>query len=105
MFKQRTEAEYTASLENREYTEEALEAILDERLRQMALKFSDGSDSLTNDMQNSRNDWVGFIIAYAGRAVNRCHKNQIEGQNFRKNMIKVAALAVAAIEAHDKEWC
>jgi len=28
-----------------------------------------------------------------------------ENCDFRENMVKVAALAVAAIEAHDKGWC
>lgn len=55
------------------------------------------------DQSHSRNDWVALITAYAGRAGAKVVRNQNE--DFRKCMLKVAALAVAAIEAHDKGWC
>lgn len=56
------------------------------------------------DRRNTRNDWVAYINAYAGRAANT-QRNVREGQGFRENMIKVAALAIAAIEAHDNDHC
>ena len=53
------------------------------------------------DNTNSQNDWVSYIVAYAGRASAGVRRNAREGWNFRSNMVKVAALALAAIEAHD----
>ena len=53
------------------------------------------------DNTNSQNDWVSYIVAYAGRASSGVLRNAREGWNFRSNMVKVAALALAAIEAHD----
>lgn len=55
------------------------------------------------DQGHLRNDWVALIAAYNGRAGAKVVRNQDE--DFRKCMVKVAALAVAAIEAHDKGWC
>ncbi len=51
---------------------------------------------------NNANDFVALIAAYAGRAAERCPRNERQGEDFRCNMLKVAALAVAAIEAHDE---
>lgn len=55
------------------------------------------------DQGHLRNDWVALIAAYNGRAGAKVVRNQKE--DFRACMVKVAALAVAAIEAHDKGWC
>lgn len=55
-----------------------------------------------SDQYNSQNDWVAFICTFAGRATDNIVNNT---NGFRENMLKVAALAVAAIEAHDKDWC
>lgn len=74
-----------------------------ERQRQKDLSFAGDTDSF--DRTNSRNDWVGYIAAYSGRAAEKCIRNQREGQEFRANMVKVAALAVAAVEAHDQGYC
>ena len=64
-----------------------------ERERQIVLRH--GGDTAECDKQNTSNDWVAYISTYAGRATAKV------GLNFRTNMIKVAALAVAAIEAFD----
>lgn len=53
------------------------------------------------DTTNTQNDWVAYITAYAGRGADKVLRNAREGQEFRANMVKVAALAVAAIEAFD----
>jgi hypothetical protein len=53
------------------------------------------------DAANSQGDWVSFVTAYAGRASQRVFRNKREGQGFRSSMVKVAATAIAAIEAHD----
>lgn len=64
-----------------------------------------GGDTDAFDRGNTRNDWIGYVSAYAGRAVDKCARNQREGQQFRENMVKVAALAIAAVRAHDKGYC
>jgi hypothetical protein len=52
-----------------------------------------------NDDKNTMNDWITFICAYAT-------ERRIGGLGFdklfRNNMIKVAALAVSAAEAYDR---
>lgn len=63
-----------------------------------------GGDTDAFDQSLTRNDWVAMIAAYNGRASAKVFRNIRENQDFRDNMIKVAALAVAAIEAHDKGW-
>lgn len=67
------------------------EEIYDERAKQDA----EWGGPLKDD-DNSSNDWVACIAKHVGRAVT------LPGDrgNFRKQMIRVAALAVAAIE-----WC
>jgi len=52
-----------------------------------------------DDSLNSKNDWAAYVTTYAGRA-----RDERIGEDFRRNMIKVAALAVAAIEACDREY-
>jgi len=84
-------------------TSEAINAIFKERMRQKTLHFEDlQADEF--DMGNTRNDWVSYINAYAGRAT-ICHRNYADGHDFREMMIKVGALAAAAIEAEEKGWC
>ncbi len=78
-----------------------IEEVVAERERQILL--SHGGNTEKFDMQNTQNDWVAYICAYAGRAADKCKRNESEGCSFRTNMIKVAALAVAAIEAYDKK--
>ncbi len=84
-------------------TTEILMEITKERQRQKDL--AHGGDTEAFDKANSRNDWVSYITAYAGRAADKCSRNDHHSCNFRDMMKKVAALAIAAIEAHDKEWC
>lgn len=63
-----------------------------------------GGDTDKFDKNNTKNDWVAYIMAYAGRGA-AAHINEKEGQCFRDRMIKVAALSLAALEAYDKGWC
>lgn len=79
-------------------TTKAINAITAERERQKSLPI-DGLDST-----NSRNDWVSYITAYVGRAT-LCARNDRECESFRENMVKVGALAAAAIEAFDEGKC
>jgi len=71
------------------YQEKIIEEILAER------EYQDhkwGGDA--HDDSHSSIDWVAFITKHLGRAV--------EGNTFRQQMVKVAALAVAAAEWHDR---
>jgi len=77
--------------------------ILVERKRQGTLAI--GGDTDAFDRTNTQNDWVAYIVAYAGRAAQKVKRNERENQSFRDNIIKVAALCQAALEAHDKGWC
>lgn len=49
-----------------------------------------------NDDKYNSNDWVAFIAKHAGQAMRRPWNRKV----FRRQMIRVAALAVAAVE-----WC
>lgn len=82
-------------------TDNVLVEVAEERQRQLYL--AHGGDTNKFDENNSCNDWVAYISAYVGRAADKCPRNK--SHDFRDMMIKVAALAVAAIEAYDKQWC
>lgn len=77
--------------------EDIIDAILKERERQIEL--AHGGDTDEFDAGNSHNDWIAYIVAYAGRAAEKVFRNEREGQTFRENIIKVAALCLAALEA------
>ena len=79
---------------------EILKAVAAERERQLELDIDGDTDQF--DRTNTPNDWVAYISAYAGRAADKMHQRDVLG--FRRNMIKVAALAVAAVEAYDRGW-
>lgn len=77
--------------------------IIAERNRQREL--ANGGDTDEFDRGNSRNDWIAYINAYTGRAAEKVFRNYREKQGFRENMVKEAAIAVAAIEAFDNNYC
>ena len=79
------------------FNENILQEVAEERERQIDLALEGDTDAF--DLDNTQNDWIAFITAYAGRAAEKCYRNHREGLDFRVMMIKVAALAVAAIEA------
>ena len=81
-----------------------IDEVMKERERQIE-SCKHGGDTDSFDKSNTKNDWVGFVSAYAGRAADKCFRNEREGQSFRENMIKVAALAIAAVEASDNGNC
>lgn len=76
-------------------TRDILKEVEEERGNQVLRGFG-----RTNDAENLRNDWVAYICAHAGRAVN-CYHNDLADHGFREQMIRVAALAVAAVEMDD----
>ena len=63
-----------------------------ERVRQ------DGLWGIAFDDSNTAFDWVAYITKFAGKSLTR----PFSWTGFRECMIKVAALAVAAIEACDR---
>jgi hypothetical protein len=60
-----------------------------------------------HDDQHNAYAWVAFITTYLGQAisdfVNENHLGLVQLRKFRYNMVKVAALAVAAIEVVDRK--
>jgi hypothetical protein len=50
------------------------------------------------DNKNNANDWVAYTACYLGKALTF----PWDGHRYRTMMIKVAALAVAAIENYDR---
>ena len=73
-------------------TEEILELIRNERIRQDDL-WGDEFDS-----KNTPNDWVAYVTRYAGLAVTM----PWNPEEFEDKMLKVAAIAVAALEQSRK---
>jgi hypothetical protein len=57
-----------------------------------------------DDSKNTHNDWVAYITSFAGRAGDT-RRNTKEQCDFHRNMVKVAALAISALRAHDKGYC
>jgi hypothetical protein len=81
-----------------EIREKILGEIEAERMRQIVVK----KRTPESDESNTGNDWVAYIASCVGRATENMF-NQRNGLGFRENMIKVAALAVAAIEWYDRK--
>jgi len=83
-----------------EHRQRAALDILAERERQHVIR----ADAL--DDKNRPADWIACITAYAGRAIAslrdvRCYDDTSRA-GYRQMLVKVGALALAAIEAHDK---
>lgn len=62
-----------------------------------------------HDDYHSRRDWVGFIEEHAERARKSCAKKtgsrSLEAKDpdeYRKQLVEIAALAIAAVAAHDR---
>lgn len=77
--------------------EAAIQRILSKREAQDAyvLKHTGDPDF---DKKNSRNDWIAYAAAYLGRAADKCFINEEENQSYQENILKVAALCLAALE-------
>lgn len=56
-----------------------------------------------NDDSNTENDWVAIISAYLGRAAAYCYRNY--DSDFRKMILKSAALCISAIVSYDDNSC
>lgn len=56
--------------------------------------------SLEHDDQHSVNGWVTLLTRYLGYAAHEAE--QMDGDGYRKRLIQVAAITVAAIESYDR---
>ena len=88
--------------ERRKMTElrETLSKLLSEVARERIVQNSMWGGAV-NDYYHSRKDWCNFIEAYtkwAWMQIQMQHPNK-----YRERMVQVAALAVAAIESHDRK--
>lgn len=57
----------------------------------------------TNDDANTPHQWMGYISAYGSRDLAVGANVPVDAVKFRTDMIKVAAIAVAAVEALDRK--
>jgi hypothetical protein len=69
--------------------------IAEERKRQLEKWGNDFDDA------NTEQDWAGFVMHYTAVGITS-RLGAAPGRPFREAMLKVATLAVAAIEAHDR---
>ncbi len=75
-------------------TDKIFEDVLEERKIQ-----DDEWGGPNHDDIHSSHDWVAFITKHLGKAV----MWPFNGAGFRRQMVRVAALAVAAIAWHDRK--
>lgn len=71
-----------------------IDDVLSERNRQDA-KWG----GIEHDITHSPNDWAAYVVRHLGRATIGAEIQ--DGREYRKRLVEVAALAVAAIEAYD----
>src|SRR5262245_13343286 len=76
------------------------QAIFNEINTERQMQESQGFDA-AHDYSHSCNDWVALVARHAGLGVNDGAKD-FDPERFRKQMVRVAALAVASIEALDR---
>jgi len=74
--------------------DEIFEEIKEEREYQRTIGWNTSSDD-----KNTTLEWAGFICNYATRSICGATAHLAD---FRTSMVKVAALAIAAIEAYDR---
>ncbi len=76
--------------------------VREERERQFLLSLGGNTEEF--DKSNTVNDWIAYIIAYLGRAAQKVERNKREQLDTRENLVKAAALCIAAIESLDKGY-
>ena len=81
-------------LESESHTERVIATVQSERLRQR----EDWGDR--HDDGHSAGDWTRFLVRHLGRAEQAIEDR--DAATYRRQMVRVAALAVAAVEAHDR---
>lgn len=61
-----------------------------------------------HDDHHSRREWLGFIDEHVTRArkalgrASRVNMSQRDADEYRKQLVEIAALAIAAVAAHDR---
>lgn len=80
----------------REHREHILGEIKQERQRQLTLW------SIKDDDSNTRNDWASYICYYASSGAYNGKGKIFTNMIYRRSLIKVAAICVAAVEAIDR---
>lgn len=88
--------EMTAAIE-KERAFEARRAIFEEIEKERA--YQDGKWDTAFDDKNTVNDWAAYINLYASE---RATKMGTENAKQRKGILKVATLAIAALETFDR---
>jgi hypothetical protein len=68
-----------------------------EEIRQERV-YQDGRWGVVFDDKNTLNDWLTYMMIYGGQAA----RMDSAPSEQRKNLVKVAALAVAALESFDR---
>jgi hypothetical protein len=81
------------------HMQEATEAVLAEVAKEREYQDRKWGGQPTDD-KNKPADWSGYITMYLGTAMRGASAE--DGTEYRKNMLKVAALAVAAVETYDR---
>ena len=61
-------------------------------------EYQDGEWGMEFDNRNTLNDWVTYITIYMSQAA----RMDVPPEDQRKNMLKAATLAVAAVESFDR---
>lgn len=82
-----------------------LDEIAEERQRRIDKAMRYGMDSYAHESDDKQNcnDWVSRITVFLGRAVSTGNGNWPgKRHRFRAHMLTVAVLAIAAIEAFDR---
>lgn len=87
------DARWEARLVSEDRTERTLGAVQRERMSQ---RRQWGDD---HDAQHAPGDWTRFVVRHLGRAEQAVEDG--DAAAWRKQMIRVAALAVAALEAEE----
>ena len=82
---------------------EILDLIVEERNYQKS-KVIDDKSMDEFDMENTQADWIAYINRYACGVHPKLEWSK-DDRTFEEAMVKVAALAVAAIENHRKGYC
>lgn len=65
--------------------------------------YQDQKWGTTTDDINTPHHWAGYVSQYATRHLIGDPRNPVDLVAFRADMVKVAALAVAAVEALDRK--
>ena len=75
-----------------------MDKILQDQIYEEVLAERKYQEAIWDGCQNTKDEWAVFCAEYA-----LANSKRTAGRDFRERMVKVAALAFAAIEAVDEE--